>query len=101
MTFRPFTKEDWFAFSGCEHPDPLIHDVPGSDISVTSTVIIDGDIISVFWFDEDSNYAWTSKPQGEHIMPFAEYVARQACRLLQDPEALHDVLTSAGFTRAY
>lgn len=51
--FRPFDKNDWMAFSGCESENPLIaYGVSfGTPIPLSSedlfTVIIDGDNINI------------------------------------------------------
>lgn len=39
--FKPFTKADWFCFSGCETDEPLI------GYYEEFTIVIDGDIVNI------------------------------------------------------
>lgn len=38
---KPFTKKDWYAFSDCESPDPMIGEV--NDF----TIVLDGDFLNI------------------------------------------------------
>lgn len=47
LTFRPFTKSDWYGFQGCESPIPFIAETP------EFTVIIDGDYAELYIHDDE------------------------------------------------
>lgn len=40
---RPFTKEDWYGFSGCETKDPMIGETPEDDF----TIVLDGSTLNI------------------------------------------------------
>ena len=45
--FREFTKEDWYAFAGCDSSNPLIAEIDDW------TVLIDGETISISRYNDD------------------------------------------------
>ena len=52
LNFRPFTKNDYFGFSGVESPVPLIAEDEDRGICV----IIDGDSAELYKFDIDGSF---------------------------------------------
>ena len=52
LTFRPFTKNDYFGFSGVESPVPMI----AEDETRGICVIIDGDSAELYKFDVDGSF---------------------------------------------
>lgn len=46
-TFRPFTKLDWYSFSGCESANPLIFE------SDEYTIVIDGNNINMVYHEDE------------------------------------------------
>ena len=50
LTFRPFTREDYYGFAGVQSPVPLIAE---NDKCV---VIIDGDTAELYTFDVDGTF---------------------------------------------
>lgn len=47
LTFRPFTKQDWYGFQGCESPIPMIAEAEDF------LVIIDGDYAELYVHDDE------------------------------------------------
>lgn len=43
---KPFTKEDWYAFSGCEDKEPMIGEIDGF------TVVLDGPVLNIVHADD-------------------------------------------------
>ena len=52
LTFRTFTKNDYFGFSGVESPVPLI----AEDETRGICVIIDGDFVELYKFEIDGSF---------------------------------------------
>ena len=52
LTFRPFTKNDYFGFGGVSSPVPLIAEDEDRQICV----IIDGDSAELYQFDIDGSF---------------------------------------------
>ena len=52
LTFRPFTKNDYFGFGGVSSPVPLI----AEDETRGICVIIDGDSAELYKFDVDGSF---------------------------------------------
>ena len=52
MTFRPFTKNDYYGFEGVESPVPMIAENEDEGICV----IIDGDYAELYAFDGCANF---------------------------------------------
>lgn len=52
LTFRQFTREDYFGFSGVSSPIPLIAECDNRNICV----IIDGDSAELYSFDIDGTF---------------------------------------------
>lgn len=52
LEFRPFTKNDYYGFSGVESPVPLISE----DETRGICVIIDGDFAELYQFDIDGSF---------------------------------------------
>jgi hypothetical protein len=50
LTFRPFTKTDYYGFSGVSSPVPLIAETD------SICVIIDGDVAELYQFDVDGSF---------------------------------------------
>jgi hypothetical protein len=47
LDFRPFTKNDWMAFQGCESPDPLIAETEDG------LIILDGNTMTIMFDDQN------------------------------------------------
>ena len=52
LTFRPFTKNDYFGFAGVTSPVPMIAELEDEGI----TVIIDGDYAELYAYDGCANF---------------------------------------------
>jgi hypothetical protein len=52
LEFRPFTKQDWYGFQGCESPVPMIAENDDEGI----LVIIDGDYCELYAADGDGGF---------------------------------------------
>ena len=61
-TFRPFTKNDWYGFAGCETENPLICDTHPDYV-----IVIDGNVVSMVPAREnlDGEYGYELRHAGD------------------------------------
>lgn len=66
LTFRPFTKTDYFGFSGVESPVPMIAENDDEGICV----IIDGNVAELYAYDGCANFECVDVCENIRELPF-------------------------------
>lgn len=67
-TFRSFTKEDWYAFAGCESDDPQIAEHPNPGDGYGLEIVVDGSSLCILRSNEDGHgHTWSREFKAESI----------------------------------
>jgi hypothetical protein len=77
LTFRPFTKNDYYGFSGVESPVPMI----AEDETQGICVIIDGDTVELYEFDVDGSFDCVDVCDSIRALPTQTQVEKRIARL--------------------
>jgi hypothetical protein len=77
LTFRPFTKNDYFGFSGVESPVPMI----AEDETRGICVIIDGDSAELYTFEVDGTFDCADVCDNIRELPTQTQVDRRIAQL--------------------
>ena len=72
LTFRPFTQNDYYGFSGVSSPVPLIAETP------EFLVIIDGDTAELYQFDIDGSFDCSDVCENIRDLPTKTELQRKA-----------------------
>jgi hypothetical protein len=75
LTFRPFTKNDYFGFAGVSSPVPLIAETDNI------CVIIDGDSAELYQFDVDGSFDCVDICQNIRALPSESQVEAKIAKL--------------------
>ena len=66
LTFRPFTKNDFYGFSGVSSPVPMIAELEAEGI----LMIIDGDAAELYAYDGCANFDMIDSVESIRELPF-------------------------------
>ena len=66
LTFRPFTKQDYYGFSGVSSPVPMIAENEDEGI----LMIIDGDVAELYAYDGCANFECVDVCEGIRDLPY-------------------------------
>jgi hypothetical protein len=80
LTFRPFSKNDYFGFAGVESPVPLIAENEAEGI----LVIIDGDCAELYAFDVDGSFDLIDQCDDIRALPSESEVDKKIAQLKKE-----------------
>lgn len=75
LTFRPFTKTDYYGFAGVSSPVPLIAETD------SICVIIDGDVAELYEFDVDGTFDCVDVCENIRELPSETEVEKRIAQL--------------------
>ena len=84
LTFRPFTREDYYGFAGVQSPVPLIAE---NDKCV---VIIDGDTAELYTFDVDGTFDCVDQCDNIRELPSEREINDRIAKLKAELAALEN-----------
>lgn len=84
LTFRPFTQNDYYGFSGVESPVPMI----AEDENLGIVVVIDGDTAELYQTDVDGSFDCVDVVNFIRALPSESEVEKRIAQLKAELAAL-------------